>query len=108
MNRMWMVAAAPLLLMAAMLYGFWTVPFWGNTVSPLTCVLILAGAVATGLCVLTIVFTGWRRGAYPFKRVDILAATLFASLDVLVPTTLAVLVWLLLQSLKNSRGFFTF
>jgi hypothetical protein len=104
MNRMWMVAAVPLLLMAAMLYGFWTIPSWGNTVSPLTCVLILAGAVVTGLCVLTVVFAGWRRGAYQLRRVDILAATLFASLDVLIPTTLALLVWLLLQSLKNSRG----
>jgi hypothetical protein len=103
MNRMWIVAAVPLLLMAVMLYGFWTVPFWGNTVSPLTCVLILAGAVVTGLCVLTVVFAGWRRGAYQLRRGDILAATMFASLDVLIPTTLAVLIWLLLRSLKDSK-----
>ena len=105
MNRLWMVAAVPLLLMAAMIYGFWKVPSWGNTVSPLTSGLVLAGAVVTGLCVLTIVFAGWRRGAYPFTRADILAATLFASLDVIIPVTLAVLLWLLIQSLKSSRGF---
>jgi hypothetical protein len=108
MNRMWMVAAAPLLLMAVMLYGFWAVPFWGNTVSPLTCVLILAGAVVTGLCVLAFVFAGWWRGAFSFKRGDIIVATMFASLDVLLPTTLALLVWLLIRSLKNSRGLLFF
>jgi hypothetical protein len=106
MSRMWIVAAVPLVLMATMLYGFWTVPSWGNTVSPLTCVLILAGAVATGLCVLTLIFVGWRRGAYQLRRGEILAATMLAALDVLIPTTLAALVWLLLQSLKNSRLIF--
>lgn len=104
MNRMWMVAAAPLLLMAVVLYGFWKVPSWGNTVSPLTCGLIMAGAVVTGLCVLTVVFAGWWRGAYPLGRGDIIAATLFASLDLIIPVTLAVLIWLLIQSLKSSRG----
>jgi hypothetical protein len=104
MSRMWMVALVPLVLMAVMLYGFWTVPSWGNTVSPLTCALILTGAVVTGLCVLTVVFAGWRRGAYRLGRADILAATLLASLDVGIPITLAVLIWLLLQSLKSSRG----
>src|SRR5215203_2997269 len=98
MNRIWIVAVVPLLLLAAMLYGFWKVPSWGNTVSPLTCRLILAGAVVTGLSVLTVVFAGWRRGAYQLTRADILAATLFASLDVLVPVTLVVLIWLLIQS----------
>jgi hypothetical protein len=55
--------------------------------------------------VLTVVFVGWWRGAFQLKRADILAATLFASLAVLIPTTLAVLIWLLIRSLKNSRGF---
>ncbi|HEV7905598.1 MAG TPA: hypothetical protein VGO96_17285 [Pyrinomonadaceae bacterium] len=105
MNRMWLVAVAPLLLMAAMVFGFYVLPSWANTVSPLTCIAILAGALVTGLCVLLVVFVGWWRGAYQLTRGDILVATTFASLDVLVPTTLAVLVWLLLQSLKNSRGF---
>jgi hypothetical protein len=101
MNRMWMVAAVPFLLMSLMFLGFWVRPSWGDTASPLTCVLILSGAVVTGLCVLTLIFTGWWRGAFQLKRTDILAATLFASLDVLVPITLAVLLWLLIQSLKN-------
>jgi hypothetical protein len=71
-------------------------------------VLVLAGALVTGLCVLVVVFAGWWRGAYQLKRGDIVVATMFASLDVLIPTTLAVLLWLLIQSLKNSRGFLFF
>lgn len=96
-----MVAAVPCVLMALMFFGFWAMPSWGDTVEPLTCVLVLAGAVVTGLCVLVVVFTGWMRGAYQLRRGDILVATVFASLDVLVPTTLAALLWLLLRSLKN-------
>ncbi|HYP02006.1 MAG TPA: hypothetical protein VER76_17580 [Pyrinomonadaceae bacterium] len=101
MNRMWIVAAVPCALMALMLYCFWAIPSWTNTVSPLTCVLVLAGALVTGLSVLIVVFVGWLRGAYSLKRGDILAATMFASLDVLVPVTLAALLWLLIRSLKN-------
>jgi len=58
--------------------------------------------------VLLVLFAGWWRGAYALKRGDILAATLLASLDVLIPSTLAVLLWLLLRSLKNSGGFIPF
>lgn len=105
MNRIWMVAASPLLLMAILLYGFWTKQDWAIMVSPVTCVLILAGAVLTGLCVLFVVFKGWRHGAYQLRRGDILAATMFASLDVLIPTTLAVLLWLLIRSLKDGKLF---
>jgi hypothetical protein len=101
MNRMWMVAAVPLALMAAMFVGFWTVPSWANTVSALTCVAILAGALLTGLCVLFLVLAGWWRGAYALGRVDILAATTFASLDVLIPATLVALLWLLLRNMKH-------
>lgn len=108
MNRLWMVAAVPFVLMSLMLFGFWVRPSWGDTASPLTCVLILAGAVVTGLCVLLVVFVGWWRGAYQLKRADILAATMFASLDVLIPTTLALLLFLLLRSLKNSGGILMF
>jgi hypothetical protein len=103
-----MVAAVPFLLMTAMLISFWVRPSWDDTASPLTCVLVLAGAVLTGLCVLFVVFAGWRRGSFQLKRADILAATLFASLDVLIPVALAVLIWLLIQSLKNSRGILMF
>lgn len=108
MNRMWMVAAVPFLSMAAMFFGFWALPSLANTISCLTFVSILAGAFLTGLCVLVVVFVGWWRGAYQLKRGDILAATLFASLDMLIPTTLAVLVWLLIQSFKNGRGILLF
>jgi hypothetical protein len=101
MDRIWMVAAVPFVLMAMMFFGFWAMPSWANTASPLTCALVLACAVVTGLCVLVAVFAGWMRGAYTLRRGDILVATVFASLDVLVPTTLAVLLWLLLRSLKN-------
>ncbi|HLL71880.1 MAG TPA: hypothetical protein VK363_10630, partial [Pyrinomonadaceae bacterium] len=98
----------PCVLMALMFFGFWTMPSWADTVSPLTCVLILAGALVTGLCVLIAVFAGWMRGAYALRRGDILAATLLASLDVLIPLTLAALLWLVLHSLKNSRGILMF
>jgi hypothetical protein len=108
MNKIWMVAATPFLLMSMMLFSFCVRPSWDDTASPLTCVLVLAGAVLTGLSVLFVVFAGWRRGAYQLSRADILAATLFASLDVLVPTTLAVLLYLLLRSLKNSGGILMF
>ena len=108
MDKIWMVAAVPFLLMALMLFGFWALPSWADTASPVTCVLILAGAFLTGLSVLVVVFTGWMRGAYTLRRGDILAATVFASLDVLVPLTLAALLWLVLHSLKNSRGILTF
>ena len=108
MNRMWLIAAAPFMLMLAMFFGLWISPSWANTVSPITCLLVLAGALLTGLCVLLAVFAGWWRGAYVLKRGDILAATLFASLDVLIPSTLAVLFWLLLRGLKNNGGLFPF
>jgi len=108
MNRMWMVAAMPLLLMAAMLFDYRVLPSWANVISVEACVLVLASALLIGLWVLLVVFIGWRHGAYQLKRGDILAATTFASLDVLIPTTLAVLVWLLIQSLKNSRGLLFF
>lgn len=104
MTRMWMVAAAPLVLMALLFYGFWTVPSWANTISPVTGVLVLAGSFVTGLSVLLMVLMGWLRGAYALRRGDILAATVCASLDMLIPSTLALLLWLLLRSLKNSGG----
>ena len=106
MNRLWMVAALPLALMAAMLYGFRVRPSWANTVSPLTCVAILAGAFATGLCVLSAILAGWWRGAYALGRRDILAATTFATLDMIVPAVLVVIIWMLVRSLKNSGGAF--
>ena len=106
MNRIWMVAAVPLALMASMFFGFWSLPSFANTVSFLTCVAILAGALVTGLCVLFVVLAGWWRGAYQLKRGDILVATALASLDVLIPTTLAALLWLLVRSLRDNRLWF--
>jgi hypothetical protein len=55
--------------------------------------------------VLLVVFKGWLGGAYAFRRADILAAIVCAALDVLIPSTLAVMLWLLLRSLKNGRLF---
>jgi hypothetical protein len=108
MNRMWIVAAVPLALMALMFFGFWAEPWWDITTELLPCVALLAGALLTGLCVLFVVLVGWWRGAYPLRRGDILAATVFAALDVLIPTTLVGLVCLLLRSLKNSGGLLMF
>ena len=104
MNRMWMLAALPLVLLSGVAYGLWASPGWANTISPITCALLLGATVVTGLCVLGYVFTGWMRGVFPLTRGDILAATAFASLDVLVPTTLVVLIWMLVRSLKHGGG----
>lgn len=108
MNRVWVVAAVPFVLMTAMLYGFWASPRWADTASPAACVAILAGALVTGLCVLVFVLARWRRGDRELKRADILAATVLASLDVLIPSTLALLVWLLIRSLRNNGGILMF
>jgi hypothetical protein len=108
MKWMWLVAALPFMLMLMMFYAIWAVPSWSNTVSLLPCVMVLAGALLTGLYVLGVVFAGWWRGAYTLKRADILAATLFASLDVLIPSTLVVLLLLLLRSIKKSGGLIPF
>jgi len=64
-------------------------------------VAILAGALLTGLCVLLVVLAGWWRGAYPLGRGDIIAATAFAALDVLIPTALVALIWLALRHLEH-------
>lgn len=103
MNRIWILAAVPLVLMTWMFFGFWFLPSFTKTVSFLTCVAILVGAFLTGLYVLFVILTGWWRGAYQLKHGDILAATTFASLDVLIPTTLAVLLWLLIRILKGGN-----
>ncbi|HEY0083153.1 MAG TPA: hypothetical protein VGB61_10210 [Pyrinomonadaceae bacterium] len=105
MNRMWMVAAVPLALMLLMFYGCWTRPWWDITAELLPSVAILAGALVTGLCVLFVVIEGWRRGAYALTRGDIMAATILASLDVLIPASLALLLWLVLRNLKHGLLF---
>ncbi len=108
MNRVWMVAAVPFVLMTAMLYGFWARPRWADTASPAMRMAILAGALVTGLCVLVLILAGWRRGDYELRRADILAATAFAALDVLIPSALVLFLWLLIRSLKNSGGLLMF
>ena len=105
MKRMWMVAAVPLALMLLMFYGCWMRPWWDITAEFLPSVAILAGALITGLGVLFVVIEGWRRGAYTLTRGDILAATVLASLDVLIPASLALLLWLVLRNLKHGLLF---
>ncbi|MDQ1559906.1 MAG: hypothetical protein QOD32_2966 [Pyrinomonadaceae bacterium] len=105
MNRIWMVAAVPLALMALMVYGHWTRAWWDVTTELAPCVAIPGIALVTGLGVLSAVLAGWSRGAYSLKRGDILAATTLASLDIFIPTSLAVLLWLLIRSLKNLTFF---
>ena len=100
MNRMWMVSGAPLALLALMFFGSWTEAWWDVTAEFWPSVAILAGALLTGLCVLFVVLAGWWRGAYTLRRGDILAATAFAALDVLIPTTLVALLWLALRNLS--------
>jgi hypothetical protein len=108
MKRVWMVAAAPLLLMAAMFFSFWVLPSWAEIISPEACLLVLAGAVLTGLSVLLFIFVCWLHGANQFKRGEVLAATMLASLDVLIPAALAVLVWLILREWGKNGGILMF
>ncbi|HEY9401788.1 MAG TPA: hypothetical protein VIQ24_03785 [Pyrinomonadaceae bacterium] len=105
MNRMWIVSGMPLALMALMFFGWWTDAWWEITTEFWPSVAILAGALLTGLCVLLVVLAGWWRGAYPLGRGYILAATAFAALDVLIPTTLVVLIWLVLRNMKQGLLF---
>ena len=107
MNRIWMVAALPFLLLALMFFGM-RVPPLADTISLKMWVLALAGALLTGLCVWLVVFVGWMRGSYAFKRGDILVAAMFASLDVLIPMTLVVLIGLALRDMKNNGGLLLF
>ncbi|HEX8457598.1 MAG TPA: hypothetical protein VF656_09890 [Pyrinomonadaceae bacterium] len=104
MNRMWIVAAVPLAVMALMCYGHWTRAWWDVTTELTPPVLILGGSLVTGLGVLSAILWGWSRGAYTLSRADILAATAIAALDVLIPAGLVLLIWLALRSLKNSGG----
>jgi hypothetical protein len=104
MNRMWMVAAAPLALMALMFLSVVAGIRWNSDVWSWTWQVILAGALVTGLCVLFVLLAGWWHGSHSLRRGHILAATALASLDVLIPTTLAVLLWLLIRGVKNKGG----
>ncbi len=51
--------------------------------------------------VLVYVLAGWWRGRYGFWRADVLAATLFAALDVVVPLALVALLWWIVRSLSG-------
>lgn len=97
----WIVAAVPLALMVVVGARFYFVPRWADTASPVECVVLLASSVLTGLWILFRVLAGWRRGSYKFLRIEVVAATLFAALDVLVPICLVTLLWLLIRSLRN-------
>jgi hypothetical protein len=99
-----MLAALPLVLMLSFIFRLWLLPVRVNSTLPATAFLVLGISLATGLCVLFYVFVGWMRGLFAFKRGDILLATTLASLDVLIPTTLAVLLWLIIRSLRKHPG----
>jgi hypothetical protein len=101
MDRIWMVAAAPLLLMAVMCAAS-IVPSRGDTYS-IAWLALLSSSLATGLCMLVVVFMGWWRGVYRLNHAGIIATLVFASLDVLIPTTLLVLLLLLLHKLKDAN-----
>lgn len=102
MNRIWIVAAVPLVLMALMCLATSLNPSPGE-MNTIVWMALLASALATGLCMLVTVFMGWRRGYYQLTHPGILATLVFASLDVLIPTALVVLLLLLLHSLKGGN-----
>jgi hypothetical protein len=101
-SRAWVAAALPLALLLCIGAGLYLFPSWANTISFVSCVLLLAGSVVTGLCVAVYVLRGWRRGRFPFRRADIMAASLLAALDLLVPSGVVTLVWYIIESLRNS------
>src|SRR3954453_14677761 len=92
-SRAWLGGGVPLALLLTLGAGLYLFPSWANTISFVTCVLLLAGSLVTGLCVAVYVLRGWRRGRFPFRRADIVAASLLAALDLLVPSGVAALVW---------------
>jgi hypothetical protein len=106
MNRIWMVAAAPLASSVLMFLSLVVGIRWNGSLWSWIWVAILAGALVTGLCVLSVLLAGWWHGSHSFHRGDILAATALALLDVLIPTTLLVLLWMLARSLKGNSLLF--
>ena len=103
MNRMWIAAAVPLVLMASMCLATSLNPSPGE-MNSIAWLALLASALATGLCMLVVVFMGWRSGHYRLTHPSILATLVLASLDVLIPTTVVLLFRLFIQSVKNSWG----
>ena len=101
-----MVAAAPLASMVLMFLSVVVRIRWNSHVWSWTWLAILAGGLVIGLCVLFVLLAGWWHGSHSFRRGDILAATALASLDVLIPTSLLVLLWMLARSLKNQSLLF--
>jgi hypothetical protein len=97
-----MAAALPLALLVGVGTGVYLLPSWANTISFVLCVALLAGSLLTGIFVAVYVLRGWRRGRFPFRRADILAATLLAALDILLPCGVVLLVWWILESLRHS------
>jgi hypothetical protein len=100
-GRVWIVAAAPLALVIAAGAGFYLVPRLAEVASPAECVALLALSALTGLCVLGYVLAGWLRGRHALRRADVLAAIVFAALDVLIPAGIAALVWWIVHSFKG-------
>lgn len=97
-----MAAALPLALLFILGAGMYLLPSWANKSSFALCVVLLAGSLLTGICVAVYVLRGWRRGRFPFRRADILAATLLAALDILLPCGVVLLVWWIIESLRHS------
>jgi hypothetical protein len=100
-RRAWVLAAVPLALMLATGAGLYLFPSWENTISLAGCVVLLASSAAVGVGVLVWVVWGCRRGRFRFWRADVFAASVLASLDILLPVGVVVLAWLLLRSLSG-------
>lgn len=103
MNLSWIAAALPLLLMAVTAVAFFTTNL-SNTISPLSCALLLLASALTGAVVLIVLAAGWWRGDYPLTRGDILLAAALAGLDIIIPVGLVTLLWLTLRSLSKHGG----
>ncbi|MDT7603758.1 MAG: hypothetical protein QOF61_1755 [Acidobacteriota bacterium] len=100
-SRAWRVAATPPALLVVAVAGLF-LPFDGAVfLSFWACVVLVASLLPVGLGVLLYMLRGWRRGRFPLRRADILAATILSSLDILLACAAVVLLWFVVESLRH-------
>ena len=100
-TRAWAVAAVPAALMAAVGVGLYFDPGWSNRMPFLPCALLGVASVVTGVAVPIYVLVGWRRKRFRFWSAGVVAALLFAAVDVLVPAGLIALLILMARAMSS-------
>ncbi|MFL6231320.1 MAG: hypothetical protein ACJ741_21305 [Pyrinomonadaceae bacterium] len=97
----WAVAGAPAALMAAVGLGLYFDPGWSNRMPFLPCAVLGVVSVLTGIAVPIYVLVGWRRRRFRFWSAGVVAALLFAAVDVLVPVGLIALLILMARAMNS-------